>query len=183
MKKLAVIFPGIGYTCDRPLLHFSRKLAEEEGYETLCLKFKNFPKNSRGSKNRMIKCARRAIEQTEKQLSDVDFSAYEEVVFIAKSIGTIAAGCYSKAHLPAARLILYTPLEETFEKLPPNAIAFIGDKDLWSDVSRVKHLAESMEIPLYSYEDCNHSLETEDVLKNIDILKAVMEKTKEFLEK
>lgn len=27
LRKLAVIFPGIGYTVDRPLLHFSRRIA------------------------------------------------------------------------------------------------------------------------------------------------------------
>lgn len=203
MKKLAVFFPGIGYTCDRPLLHFSRKLAESEGCEILRLKFKGFPKNSlkfkdfpknslafKGSpknspvnRDRITRCAEIAIDQTKKQLSDVDFSAYDEVVFIAKSIGTIAAGRYAEKHLPSARLILYTPLEETFEKLPQNdAVAFIGSKDPWSDFSRVKHLAGTKGIPLYTYEDCNHSLETGDVAKDIDTLKDVMEKTKAFLE-
>lgn len=86
MKKLAVFFPGIGYTCDRPLLHFSRKLAEAEGYESLCLKFKNFPKKDRENRNFIALCAKLAKEQTEKQLSDVSFSSYEQVVFIAKSI-------------------------------------------------------------------------------------------------
>ena len=31
--KLAVFFPGIGYHCDKPLLYYSRKLAQECGYE------------------------------------------------------------------------------------------------------------------------------------------------------
>lgn len=33
MKKIAVLFPGIGYTCDKPLLYYSAKLAAEKGYE------------------------------------------------------------------------------------------------------------------------------------------------------
>ena len=33
MSRIAVFFPGIGYTMDRPLLHFSRRLAAELGYE------------------------------------------------------------------------------------------------------------------------------------------------------
>ena len=33
MKKLAVFFPGIGYTADKPLLYYSRKLAAELDYE------------------------------------------------------------------------------------------------------------------------------------------------------
>ena len=27
-KRLAVIFPGIGYHCDKPILYYSRKLSE-----------------------------------------------------------------------------------------------------------------------------------------------------------
>lgn len=182
MKKLAVFFPGIGYTMDRPLLYFSRRLAEAEGYEVLCLKFKHFPKNSRGSKSKMIKSARKAIKQTEKQLSDVDLFAYDEVLFVAKSIGTVAAGHYAAKHLPSVRLVLYTPVDATFEECPADAVAFIGDRDLWSDGDRVKRLAKKKGIPLHTYDGCNHSLETEDVLKNIDILKDVMGKTKVFLE-
>ena len=26
MSKIAVLFPGIGYTCDKPLLYYSAKL-------------------------------------------------------------------------------------------------------------------------------------------------------------
>ena len=32
MTKLAVLFPGIGYNGDRPLLYYGRKLAEKNGY-------------------------------------------------------------------------------------------------------------------------------------------------------
>ena len=34
MSKLAVIFPGIGYTVDKPLLHYSRRIAADLGYES-----------------------------------------------------------------------------------------------------------------------------------------------------
>ena len=32
-EKLAVLFPGVGYQIDRPLLYHSAKLARERGYE------------------------------------------------------------------------------------------------------------------------------------------------------
>lgn len=31
-KKIAVLFPGIGYTCDKPLLYYTGKLAVARGY-------------------------------------------------------------------------------------------------------------------------------------------------------
>lgn len=35
MKKLAVFFPGIGYTVDKPLMHYSRRLAVDAGKKIL----------------------------------------------------------------------------------------------------------------------------------------------------
>jgi len=32
-KKIAVIFPGMGYHSDKPLLYFSKRLAREKDYE------------------------------------------------------------------------------------------------------------------------------------------------------
>ena len=34
-NKLAIFFPGIGYHCDKPLLYYSRKLADEAGYKSI----------------------------------------------------------------------------------------------------------------------------------------------------
>lgn len=36
---LAVILPGIGYTADRPLLDYSKKLALELGYDVLQIEY------------------------------------------------------------------------------------------------------------------------------------------------
>ena len=36
-KKIAVFFPGIGYTNEKPLMYYSRKLAAEHDYEVLIL--------------------------------------------------------------------------------------------------------------------------------------------------
>ena len=38
-KKMAVIFPGVGYHADKPLLYYSRKLAARQGYEILCVDY------------------------------------------------------------------------------------------------------------------------------------------------
>ena len=53
-KKLAVFFPGIGYTNDKPLLYYSRKLAEERGYEVICMEYHDLPEKIKGNKEKMI---------------------------------------------------------------------------------------------------------------------------------
>ena len=48
-KRLAVIFPGIGYHCDKPILYYSRKLAKEQEYkEIISLEYSYTEKNIRG---------------------------------------------------------------------------------------------------------------------------------------
>ena len=52
--KAAVFFPGIGYYCDKPLLYYSRKLAQECGYEeTIALSYNYDGGNIRGNEEKM----------------------------------------------------------------------------------------------------------------------------------
>lgn len=90
-KKLAVIFPGIGYTADKPLLYFSRKIATLHGYDEKIMAYTGFPPKIKGDRARMEQSFRIALEQSLEMLKDVDFSEYEDVLFIGKSIGTIVA--------------------------------------------------------------------------------------------
>ena len=54
-KRLAVIFPGIGYHCDKPILYYSRKLAKEQEYkEIISLEYSYTEKNIRGNEKRML---------------------------------------------------------------------------------------------------------------------------------
>ena len=115
-KKLAVIFPGIGYTADKPLLYYARRIAAEQGYEIMTIPYSGFPKKIRGDRKRMEESFRIALDQSEQLLAEVDLCAYDDVLFIGKSIGTIAAAKVA-SDSPAKekiRLILFTPLKETF---------------------------------------------------------------------
>lgn len=47
--KLAVVFPGIGYHVDKPLLYYSRKIADNYDYETVTVPYGNFPAGVKGS--------------------------------------------------------------------------------------------------------------------------------------
>ena len=96
--KLAVFFPGIGYHCDKPLLYYSRKLAQECGYEeTIALSYTYDGGNIRGNEEKMQQAFESLYEQAEKSLSAVDFDKYDEILFVAKSVGTIIASAYADA--------------------------------------------------------------------------------------
>ena len=182
-ERYAIFFPGIGYHCDKPLLYYSRDIAYERGYQdyrNICYTYNGG--NIRGNADKMQEAFEALYAQTEEVLKDVEWSAYDDILFVSKSIGTIIASAYAQHHnLLQVKHVLYTPLEQTFLYNPKNAIGFIGTSDPWSNVSEIVEQSKKKNIPLFVYEGANHSLETDDTMGNIDILKSVMEKTKGFL--
>ena len=68
MKRLAVFFPGVGYTPDKPLLYHSRRIAESLDYDILTLTFSGFPKKIRGDEKKMRKAFELALSQAGEQL-------------------------------------------------------------------------------------------------------------------
>ena len=130
--KAAVFFPGIGYHCDKPLLYYSRKLAQECGYEeTIALSYTYDGGNIRGNEEKMQQAFESLYEQAEKSLSAIDFDKYDEILFVAKSVGTIIASAYAEKHSIRCRQILYTPLKYTYNFVHRDAIAFIGTSELF----------------------------------------------------
>ena len=135
------------------------------------------------SEEKMQQAFESLYEQAEKSLSAIDFDKYDEILFVAKSVGTIIASAYAEKHSIRCRQILYTPLKYTYNFVHRDAIAFIGTSDPWSIVPEVQALSQKQQVPMYTYKNANHSLETTDTLENLKILQDVMGKTKGFLER
>ncbi|MCR4779903.1 MAG: alpha/beta hydrolase [Ruminiclostridium sp.] len=179
--KLCILFPGIGYHCEKPLLYYSSRLAKAKGYDVTALVFSDFPEGAKGNADKMRRAAAHALGQSEEQLADIGFSRFDDIVFIGKSIGTKAALAYREKHGLNARAILLTPLEMTFENDTRGCIAFHGTSDQWADTSAIERLCEENKVPLFEYKRANHSVESDDVFLNISYLRDIMEKTDHFL--
>ena len=93
-KRIAVIFPGVGYHVDKPLLYYSRKLAGKYGYEIVCADYGTLPSGIKGDEKKMYAAYEQALANVTAGLSEVDFSSYDRVLFISKSIGTAVAASY-----------------------------------------------------------------------------------------
>jgi len=187
MKRLAIVFPGLGYTADKPLLYYGLDIACECGYqEYRKLKFVLLDKsNIRGNEAAMQAAFDELYKQAEEQMKDIDWKQYDDILFISKSIGTIIACAYAnEKRIMNVKHVLYTPLKYTYQYKIQNAIAFIGTEDAWSDCQEVVKLSEGAGVPINVFDKCNHSLETEeDVSGNINRLSEIMEMTKDFLVK
>ncbi len=180
-RGAAVLLPGIGYTCDKPLLYYSGKLTKSLGWDVIPVPYTGFPGKIRGDRERMKQSFEIALRQTEDMLKAVDWREYDPVVFISKSIGTTVAVRYADACGISCQHVLFTPLEETFSVPVRDAIAFHGTADPWADTDRIQRLCKKAKIPLYVIENANHSLEIDDVLQNIRNLENVMQQVKLYL--
>lgn len=181
MNKLAVIFPGVGYHTDKPLLYYSKKLAFQNGYEIVEVPYGKFPKGVKGSREKMEKAFFSAVEQAEEILKDVDFSLYDDILFISKSVGTAVSAAYGGKHHLKTRNIYYTPVEASFQFMTQPGIVFTGTKDSWVDHEAIKEGCKKGGFPLHVIEDANHSLETGDVKKDLENLEEIMAVTADYI--
>ncbi len=185
-RNLAVFFPGIGYNMDRPLLHFSRRIAEDLGYEIKPLPYAGFPRGVRGDRMKMEACFHIALTQAREMLSEVDWNAYDEIVFIGKSVGTIVSAALG-AESPVnerIRQVLYTPLADTFSFPLHDAIAFTGSDDPWTGGpdSRIHLICRERGIPCTVIPGGNHSLETSSWQKDLENLRTILAEAEAFLQ-
>ncbi|MBO4902870.1 MAG: alpha/beta hydrolase [Lachnospiraceae bacterium] len=176
-KKLAVIFPGMGYHKDKPLLYYSARLAQSMGYEVNAITYHDLPLET----GTLDEVAKEVILQAEEHLLKIDLKEYKKIVFIGKSIGTTALAKYAAEHDVETGQIWYTPVTATFSYPSETCIAFIGDADPCSDVAELKKMAAAKQIPLHTYPDCNHSLECGNTEQDLRTLQDVMQKTEQFL--
>ena len=182
MKKIACLFPGIGYTCDKPLLYYSWKLLKELGWEIIPVQYSGFPSGVRGNAEKMQQCAHMALEQAEELLQEIDWTEYSDILFIGKSVGTVVCAAYAKRHGLKCSQILFTPVEATFQFAGRNAIAFHGTADPWADTKAIEQSCRKRDIPLYETENANHSLETGDVDADIKEMRKVMKIVRENIQ-
>ena len=186
MKKIAVMFPGVGYTCRKPLLYYTASAAEEEGYETIRLDYGEDIHSFRGrSMEELGPVIETALHRVLPVLRDIRWEAYEDVLFVSKSIGTVVA-CRAAQELGIqAYQFLMTPILATLPYLGRvQGVFFAGTKDPYIPSEMVRNAAkEHPEMAVGIYEGCNHSLEKPgDVLTGLDNLREVVAVLKKHLE-
>ncbi|MCD7752883.1 MAG: alpha/beta hydrolase [Lachnospiraceae bacterium] len=182
-RKIAVIFPGIGYHTDKPLLYFSKRLARQHGYEIKDVPYGGFEGNIKGDSTKMYAAFESAVAQCEELLQDVDFAAYDSILFISKSIGTAVAAAYAARHGIRTRNIFFTPVQQSFQVMKDEGILFHGTADPWLDHEVFLEECGKTNYSYYLVEGGNHSLETGDALKDLDNLRWMMETVDRYMKK
>lgn len=174
MKKLAVMFPGMNYNSDKPLLYYTKKILSKENYDIVSISYGELPKEKQPAFDI-------AIKKAEEVTKDINWSNYDTILFISKSIGTILAGIIA-ANLPKnIKHIYIIPINETLEFMNGDVVVFSGKEDPMMNTKDLVEECNNKEIELFLYDDCNHSMETGDVNRDIKILADITEKCQEFI--
>ena len=195
-KKLAVIFPGIGYHSDKPLLYYSKKAVRQRGYDIAEVVFKGIDKSVLLGADKLLTSSRddaeaekkkleafeTAFGEAKEQLAGIDFSMYGDVIFVSKSIGTVVASVYASRENVPARQVYFTPLEQTFSRVEEkNGLVFFGTKDPFINTARIEELCIEKNLTYRIFENCNHSLETGEPQTDLKNLTEVISECESYL--
>lgn len=180
-NKLLVVFPGIGYTCDKPLLYYTKKLAIAKGYEVVDVPYGNFEKGIFKDDEKIKNAIDYALKQTEDLLADANLSEYSDIMFCSKSIGTCVAAKYEENHNLNVRHIFYTPIEASFEYIHNSGLTFHGTSDPWCRNDYFEKEVSKLGAAYHLIENGNHSLETGDVDLDLKNLRDIIELVSSFL--
>ncbi|MDD6400176.1 MAG: hypothetical protein PUG10_01025 [Lachnospiraceae bacterium] len=178
-NKLLVLFPGRNYSVDKPLLYYAAKVFEKRGYEVIGLNYNFYLK---GNKNDIAGLIEEAKQYVVNQLKNVDFSRYEDIVFVSKSMGTALAGYYETLKHIRVRHIFLTPVPEGMKYMQRGkCIVVAGKEDTFLDAQKLKIYCVEQEVSLKQFEEVGHSLEhNEDMNITFAILMVIIRMYREF---
>lgn len=188
---LALLFPGLRYTCDMPLLFYASKLLLHKGFDVLQLHtdYTN-DKFSNNSPDRQIDwLSEDAGAALQAGLSQRD---YPHLVLVGKSIGTLAMSLLllNQPELRSRVTIWLTPLfrlplvEQATQQLSGPALFAGGTGDNTFDAGRLEHLKSVIPAQSLVFDSANHSLEVEgNLARSLEILQELVSGLSDFIDR
>jgi predicted alpha/beta-hydrolase family hydrolase len=180
--ELAIVFPGLRYTCDMPLLYYTTRLLVKRGADVLQLHTDynrpDFESASPIARAQWIGSdALAGLQAGQSQRS------YERLVLVGKSIGTLAMGfLLAGGTAPLAATIWLTPLlhqpllVQAACLCTGPALFAVGEADSTYDANAIHQIQQATRAQVVVLEGANHSLEVPgDLKRSIQHLGTVME--------
>jgi pimeloyl-ACP methyl ester carboxylesterase len=188
---LAILFPGIGYTCQMPLLYYETGLfLWSLGADVLWVEyaynqadFKSMPEGKRKDwfNADVTASCKAGLEQR----------AYSNVTLSGKSLGTLALGhlLTSEPALSHAQAIWLTPLlkdqklRAEIRQAKQRSLLLIGTKDAHYDAAYLEEMKTLPHAKTVVLEGADHSLEIEgDVSNSIRLIEQVIQEIQRFVQ-
>ena len=181
--SLVVLFPGRGYTCDKPLLYYANMAALNKGCDVLNLEYGFHRANT---KFQYAEDSTKIIDECEAIISKCELNTYSNVYFISKSLGTLFAGELSvRMGEYNIKNLFLTPLVDTIPYMVnTNCIAVTGSKDDSFPDSSVDFVRNKSNNEIIIINNADHSLETEigtGTAVNLEILQQIVKLCEDFV--
>ncbi len=189
-EHLAILFPGIRYTVDMPLLYYPGRLLSGRGADVLRVQYAygwrdDFAAAPEAERERWMVADAQAAAETA-----LAARAYGRITLAGKSIGTLAMGHLLAAgpQLAQARCIWLTPLLQ-YEGLRAQikrgrqpSLFVIGTADHGYDPVTLSEVVEATKGESVVVEGADHSLELPgSIPRSLDALKQVVQAVEAFL--
>lgn len=158
---MVVCFPGTGFTCKEALFERCVERFTARGYDSVKLDFSHIPFREIETMEEAVSVARRAVKR---QLSEVDFAEYGDVVWISKSLGTILAALFEEEYACVPRQLYLTPLPETLRLIRPESSILalvLGTQDRFLTGDALAKFCEERNARCCIIDGVDHSLKDE----------------------
>lgn len=179
-KKIAVLFPGMGYTVQKPLLYYAKDMAYAHGYHIIEIKYDRVDTH-------IPTGLTQAYKMMMPYMAEFDWNRFEQILFIEKSIGTVLGHRYaSELYIPASHFSM-TPLSQTFDYFCKDSKSFLihGTKDRFMNTDVFLNACSKLEKKegrdYWILENANHSMELDDTIKNLENMKVMMQLLEKML--
>ena len=189
-EQTALVFPGLRYTCQMPVLFYSIKALLQKGLNVLTVEY-NYSRDAgfRGlSREEQIGRLHADVEASYRAAQSQGCSNI--ITLIGKSLGTKAIAYLLREHseLENAKIVWLTPLikdqdlrEQIVGHKAGNLIA-IGTADPHCDVDILSSLQDNPGISVVLIEDGDHGLQIQgDLNRSLEALSKVIASVNQFL--
>ncbi|MDR6125117.1 hypothetical protein QFZ87_004714 [Bacillus sp. SLBN-46] len=191
-KSICIMFPGLGYTTQRPLFHYATGVCLNNNIDVLHINY-NFVKNEQFRKLTKAEQEQWMYEDVKAVVEAVlKDTYYEQCILLSKSIGTIpmamewtggtfllnSVGIWLTPLLKEDRV--YQALLET--ELP--SLCVIGDEDHHFIEERLASFENNPLVSTVVIQKADHGLEIQgNTLVSIEAMKEIMEQVEVFIKK
>ncbi len=169
MKNLAVIFPGLDYSLEKPLLYYAGKSVRNFGFEVVEVTYGKLPEGDRQ------KALDYALLAANVAVNKISFEAYDNIFFISKGNGTAVAGSILQNMIQKVYHILFAPINDAVSSFSEDCLVFTSSKDDTIHIDEVMKRHGEIAFELHVSKEADHNLELGDALKDIFMLRKVQE--------
>ena len=187
-EELAILLPGLNYTCDMPLLYYPTRLLLGRGADVLQL-FTDYTTpafqgaSPREQAKRMAEDARAALHTGRSQ------RLYRRLILVGKSIGTLALAqlineenCVDATTIWLTPLLRQPPVVRAASRCTGPALFVVGTGDATYDPAVLEKIRQQTNAQALVIESVDHSLELRrDPITSLQVMQTVVRGIADFL--